>query len=147
MDIDIPGYTLLRTLGKGGMATVYLASQDVLERRVALKVMSRNLAEDSAFGARFMREAKIVSQLVHPNIVTVHEVGQHDGRYFLSMEYIDGHDLRTVRKNLDLAGKAVENDLTMTQTGTAIGTPHYMSPEQAKGKECLTMPIPQLLSV
>ena len=182
MDIDIPGYTLLRTLGKGGMATVYLASQDVLERRVALKVMSRNLAEDSAFGARFMREAKIVSQLVHPNIVTVHEVGQHDGRYFLSMEYIDGHDLRTVRKNLDLAGKlkviediaralhyagekgyvhrdikpenimfreaegsavltdfgiakAVENDLTMTQTGTAIGTPHYMSPEQAKGKD------------
>lgn len=173
---------MLRTLGKGGMATVYLASQDVLERRVALKVMSRNLAEDSAFGARFMREAKIVSQLVHPNIVTVHEVGQHEGRYFLSMEYIDGHDLRTVRKNLDLAGKlkviediaralhyagekgyvhrdikpenimfreadgsavltdfgiakAVENDLTMTQTGTAIGTPHYMSPEQAKGKD------------
>ena len=181
MDLEIPGYTLLRTLGKGGMATVYLAKQAILERHVALKVMSKNLAEDSAFGQRFMREAKIVSQLVHPNIVTVHEVGQHDGHYYLSMEYIDGHDLRTVRKKLDLlekirviediaralyyAGekgyvhrdikpenimfrsgdgsavltdfgiaKAVESDLTMTQVGTAIGTPHYMSPEQAKGK-------------
>ena len=95
MELEIPGYKLLRILGKGGMATVYLAQQDVLERKVALKVMSKVLAEDEAFGQRFMREAKIVSQLVHPNIVTVHEVGVHDGYYYLSMEYIDGHDLRT----------------------------------------------------
>jgi len=181
MDIEIPGYQLIRTIGKGGMATVFLAKQSVLERKVALKVMSRALAEETAFGERFMREARIVSQLVHPNIVTVHEVGQHEGRYFLSMEYIDGHDLRTVGKKLDILGKirviediaralhyagekgyvhrdikpenimfravdgsavltdfgiakAVKTDLSMTQTGTAIGTPHYMSPEQAKGK-------------
>ncbi len=181
MDIEIPGYQLLRTIGKGGMATVFLAKQNVLERKVALKIMSKALAEEKAFGERFMREARIVSQLVHPNIVTVHEVGQHEGRYFLSMEYIDGHDLRTVGRKLDILGKirviediaralhyagdkgyvhrdikpenimfrssdgsavltdfgiakAVKTDLSMTQTGTAIGTPHYMSPEQAKGK-------------
>ncbi|MDO6424503.1 serine/threonine protein kinase [Saccharophagus degradans] len=180
MTINLPGYKILRTLGKGGMATVYLAEQEIFEREVALKVMSKSLAEDPSFGQRFMREAKIVSQLVHPNIVTVHDVGVHEGYYYLSMQVIDGLDLkqsrrslslrqkitaiRDIAKALDYAGskgyvhrdikpenilfhtsdgravltdfgiaRAAESDLTMTQTGTAIGTPHYMSPEQAKG--------------
>jgi len=162
------------------MATVYLAEQEIFGRQVALKVMSSALSEDPLFGKRFMREAKIVSQLVHPNIVTVHDVGMHEGAFYLSMEYINGRDLKQVRSALSLKervqvirdtakaleytgskgyvhrdikpenimlhstdgravlmdfgiAKAAESDMAMTQTGTAIGTPHYMSPEQAKG--------------
>ncbi len=179
--MEIPGYKILRCLGEGGMARVYLAIQQSFEREVALKVMSPSLAQDGSFGERFLREARIVSRLVHPNIVTVYDVGVHNGHHFLSMEYVPGQDLKSCRKSLSLAdnlrlvmdvaralhfagakgyvhrdvkpenimlqrgdGRAVLMDFgiarpsdtlsDMTQTGIAIGTPYYMSPEQARGK-------------
>lgn len=178
--MEIPGYKIVDTLGEGGMATVYLAIQESFEREVALKVMSPQLSKDPSFGERFIREARIVSRLMHPNIVTVYDVGVHNGNHYLSMEYVPGEDLKACRYNLELDrslaivkdvakaldyagrkgyvhrdvkpenimihaedGRAVLMDFGiarasdaasgMTQTGTTMGTPHYMSPEQAKG--------------
>jgi len=76
------------------MATVYLAIQESLDREVALKILDPNQAQGKQFSERFLREARIVSQLMHPNIVTVFDVGVHQGYHYLSMEYIDGRDLK-----------------------------------------------------
>jgi serine/threonine protein kinase len=86
----VPGYSITRQLGEGGMATVYLAVQHSLEREVALKVMSPLLKSDPGFAARFKREARIVAQLSHASIVPVFDVGPH----YLSMEYLCGGDLK-----------------------------------------------------
>jgi serine/threonine protein kinase len=93
--INIPGYNIVKTLGVGGQATVYLAIQQGFDREVALKVMSPALAADPTFGERFIREAKIVAKLRHPGIVTVYDVGEHDGFYYLAMEYLPEKDLRS----------------------------------------------------
>ena len=92
--IRIPGYSIKRVLGRGGMATVYLAIQESLGREVALKVLDPNQAQGKQFSERFLREARIVSHLTHPNIVTVFDVGVYEGYHYLSMEYITGRDLR-----------------------------------------------------
>ncbi|HEX6591642.1 MAG TPA: serine/threonine-protein kinase [Moraxellaceae bacterium] len=92
--IEIPGYTMQRMLGRGGMATVYLAIQDKFERDVALKVMARALSADEGFRERFMREAKIVAKISHPNIVAVYDVNEADGTYYIAMEYHSGGDLK-----------------------------------------------------
>lgn len=91
--IAIPGYKILRKIGEGPMASVYLAIQESFEREVVLKVMHSALAEDSTFTTRFLRQARVVSRLIHPNIVAVHDVGVRASQYHLSMEYIPGHDL------------------------------------------------------
>lgn len=179
--MEIPGYKILKTLGQGGMATVYLAIQESFDRKVALKVMSAQLAQDPAFGDRFQREARIVSQMNHPNIVTVYDVGVVDNHHYLAMQYVDGKELRYRFGDMNLAtkiqvvrdvssalhyagnkgyvhrdvkpenvmmsdedgrailmdfgiAKASDGNHSMTKTGTAIGTPYYMSPEQAQGK-------------
>ena len=95
----IPGYSITRKLGEGGMATVYLAVQHSLEREVALKVMSPLLNSDPSFAARFKREARIIAQLSHASIVPVFEVGAHQSNHYLSMEYLSGGDLK--RRILD----------------------------------------------
>ena len=88
VDIAIPGYRILRTLGQGGMASVFLAVQESLDREVALKVMSPALAANPEFAERFLKEGKLTAKLQHPNVVTIHDIGMHNGIYYLSAEFI-----------------------------------------------------------
>lgn len=90
--LEIPGYTVHRRLGKGGMADVYLATQESLQRKVAIKVLHADA--DESFSERFVKEAHIVASLRHPGIITIHDVDRlPDGRYYLAMEYLAGGDL------------------------------------------------------
>ena len=91
--VTIPGYRIEQELGRGGMSTVYLAVQESLHRRLALKVMSPALTHDPAFKDRFMREGQIVAQLNHPNIITIYDIGFVANRYFIAMEYVPGPTL------------------------------------------------------
>jgi len=92
--LKIDGYEVIRELNRGGMAVVYLARQLNLGRLVALKVMSQKLDDLPGFRERFLREARIVAELNHPNIIVIHDVGEVDGRMYLSMELVEGGDLK-----------------------------------------------------
>jgi serine/threonine-protein kinase PpkA len=85
---------MIRKLGQGGMATVYLAIQESFDREVALKIMSPALNSDPSFATRFVRESRIVAQIHHSSIVPVVDVGQYEGHHYLSMEYLPGGDLK-----------------------------------------------------
>lgn len=87
-------YSLLSVLGVGGMGEVYLARDDRLGRRLALKILPSQFVADSIRVERFAREARAVSALNHPNIVTVYDIGQLDGTHFIAMEHVDGQTLR-----------------------------------------------------
>src|SRR5258708_3937186 len=187
----ISHYRVVRKIGAGGMGEVLLAQDTQLDRSVAIKLMSAELARDPTQRKRFQAEAKAASGLSHPNICVIHEVGEtEDGRPFLAMEYVEGRTLDAVMqqrrlkiseiisvgiqvadaldaaharrivhrdikpgnimldqrgrvKVLDfgLAKRFTDDDTTattastaLTQPGYLIGTPHYMSPEQALGR-------------
>lgn len=103
-ELLIPGYTIKRTLGRGGMATVYLAEQEKFERDIALKVMAPALSADEGFRERFMREAKIVAKISHPNIVAVYDVNELNGIFFIAMEFHPGGDLKArLREGVEVA--------------------------------------------
>ena len=87
-------YEILKSIGEGGMANVYLAHDTILDRDVAVKVLRGDLENDEKFIRRFNREAKSVSDLSHPNIVEVYDVGEEDGQHYIVMEYIDGKTLK-----------------------------------------------------
>ena len=92
----IPGYKIVRLLGQGGMGVVYLAEHEVLDVQVALKVTLATLSEiDEHFAKRFIREAKATAALRgNPNIIVVYDAGEHDGRSYMAMEYIQGGSLK-----------------------------------------------------
>lgn len=176
----LASYVLLEPIGHGGMAVVYRARQESLDRTVAIKVLSENLAASTEFMERFRREARTAASLRHPNVITVHDFGEDErGVPYLVLEYIGGPTLADlmdagldderipdllgqIAAGLDYAhargvihrdikpgnvlmtedGRAVLADFGLawllegahlTLTGGVIGTPEYMSPEQAAG--------------
>jgi serine/threonine-protein kinase PpkA len=180
-DLAIPGYRILRPLGEGGMASVFLAVQESLHREVALKVLAPALAANTEFTRRFLAEGRITAQLAHPNLMAVFDIGSYGPVYYLAAEYIPGGTLRDrmdaglgvdealdiacdIARGLDFAhgrgvvhrdvkpgnvlfradGSAVLADFGIakamdatsgpTMAGASIGTPHYMSPEQARAE-------------
>ena len=91
-------YEIIRSIGEGGMANVYLARDLILDREVAVKVLRGDLAGDEKFVRRFQREAIAASSLSHPNIVEMYDVGEDDGNYFIVMEYVEGKTLKSLIK-------------------------------------------------
>src|SRR5207302_6452390 len=81
-------------LGTGGMADVFLAEDQQLGRKVALKLLHRRFAEDPDFVERFRREAQAAAGLQHPNVVSVYDRGAYDGTYYIAMEYLEGRSLK-----------------------------------------------------
>jgi serine/threonine protein kinase len=94
-------FDILRLLGRGGMGEVYRAQDQTLDRPVALKVLRPKLAQDPAFVERFLREARSVAQLNHPNIVQVYSVGEFGGVYYISMEYVNGASVAEFIKRMN----------------------------------------------
>lgn len=91
-------YEIIKSIGEGGMANVYLAYDTILDRRVAIKVLRGDLSNDEKFVRRFQREALSASSLSHPNIVEMYDVGEDNGIYYIVMEYIEGKTLKQLIK-------------------------------------------------
>ena len=91
-------YQIIRLIGEGGMANVYLALDTILDRYVAVKILRGDLASDEKFVRRFQREAISASSLNHPNIVEMYDVGEDNGQYFIVMEYVEGKTLKSLIK-------------------------------------------------
>ena len=91
-------YEVIRSIGEGGMANVYLGYDTILDRNVAIKVLRGDLSNDEKFVRRFQREALSASSLAHPNIVEMYDVGEDDGIYYIVMEYVEGKTLKQLLK-------------------------------------------------
>ena len=178
---QIGRYRIVERVGRGGMGVLYRAHDPALERDVALKMMHLDFTSDTHARERFQREARAVARLQHPNIVTIHELGEVDDTPYIVMEFLEGKDLEQLLKDgdelslgrkLDIAAQVCEGlayahdqgivhrDIkpgnvrvlpdgkvkildfgiarfaasSLTQSGTVMGTPSYMAPEQIMGQ-------------
>ncbi len=176
-------FEIVELIGRGGMGSVYKARQASLDRLVAVKVLSQELAQDAGFVARFHREGRAAAAVSHPNVIEIHDVGEDRGYHYIVMEYVAGENLADMlehggrlapQRALDLMkqvadalgaahgakvlhrdikpanilvrpdgvakvadfglAKRPEADASVTQTGHALGTPLYISPEGARGQ-------------
>ena len=182
---QIGGYKITGRIGEGGMGEVYLAEQLNMHRRVALKVLHDKWVDDEEFRKRFLLEARAAGKLSHQNLIQVYDVGKYQGKYYFSMEYVDGvtvEDMIThegelpVEKVIDVSLQVCQAlkylseqgivhrdikpanimitkegicklgdfgfiqtyyDAELMQEGTTLGTPDYISPEQARGERNL----------
>ena len=116
-------YEIIKNIGEGGMANVYLAQDTILDRKVAVKVLRGDLASDDKFIRRFQREALSVSNLSHPNIVEVYDVGEEDGSHYIVMEYIEGKTLKQLLKKRESLTLTEVIDI-MTQLTDGISHAH-----------------------
>lgn len=114
-------YEIIKTIGEGGMANVYLANDTILDRKVAIKVLRGDLSNDEKFIRRFKREALSVSNLSHPNIVEVYDVGEEEGNYYIVMEYIDG---KTLKQLLQKRGALTLNEVIDIMSQLTDGLAH-----------------------
>jgi len=116
-------YQILRKLGAGGMANVYLAEDQELGRRVAIKILNDRHANDEQFVERFRREAKNAAALSHPNIVSIYDRGEAEGTYYIAMEYLDGRSLKELILSRDPAPIGVTVEYAQ-QVLSALGFAH-----------------------
>lgn len=116
-------YQIIRLIGEGGMANVYLAHDIILDRDVAVKILRGDLAEDEKFVRRFQREAISASSLSHPNIVEVYDVGEENGDYYIVMEYINGKTLKSLVKKRGALTLTEVMDI-MQQLTSAVACAH-----------------------
>ncbi|MEY5063193.1 MAG: hypothetical protein RLZZ112_1157 [Verrucomicrobiota bacterium] len=110
-------YELEKELGQGGMGTVYLARDNGLNRKVALKILKTDLSDDPAFAQKFLDEVEVTASLAHPNIIRVYTLGEQGGRLYLVMEHLDQPSLE---QRMDQAGKLAERDVL--EIGIAIAS-------------------------
>ncbi len=120
-------YQIIKSIGEGGMANVYLAYDTILDRNVAVKVLRGDLATDEKFVRRFQREALSASSLSNPNIVEVYDVGEDNGEYYIVMEYIEGKHLKTLLKKRGKLTVSEAVDIVMQITdGLSVAHDSYI---------------------
>ncbi|MBE6155864.1 MAG: Stk1 family PASTA domain-containing Ser/Thr kinase [Firmicutes bacterium] len=120
-------YQIIKSVGEGGMANVYLAFDTILERNVAVKVLRGDLATDEKFVRRFQREALSASSLSHENIVEVYDVGEDNGEYYIVMEYVEGKHLKNlIKKRGKLTLSEVVDIMLQVTSGLSVAHEQYI---------------------
>ena len=120
-------YQIIKSIGEGGMANVYLAYDTILDRDVAVKILRGDLSNDEKFVRRFQREALNASSLSHPNIVEVYDVGEDNGQYFIVMEYIEGKNLKDlIKKRGKLTTTEVVDIMSQIADGLSVAHDSYI---------------------